>query len=84
MIRGKQFGSGQYELNTESTKDEATCRAVKGPDDRPLRDALDSSPSHHRRVMQMEAINKEGRHVGPDFYDLLIEGDSAQNPRRSQ
>jgi hypothetical protein len=55
MIRGKQFGSGQYELNTESIKDEATCRAVKGPDDRPLRDALDSSPSHHRRVMQMES-----------------------------
>jgi hypothetical protein len=49
MIRGKQFGSGQYELNTESTKDEPTCRAVKGPDERPLRDALDSSPSHHRR-----------------------------------
>ncbi|HYU48196.1 MAG TPA: hypothetical protein VEK84_18695, partial [Terriglobales bacterium] len=45
MIRGKQFGSGQYELNTESTKDEATCRAVKGPDERPLRDALDSSPT---------------------------------------
>src|ERR1035438_6959260 len=23
----------------------------------------------------------EGRHVGLDFYDLLIEGDYAQNPR---
>ena len=29
--------------------------AVKGPDERPLRDALDSSPRHHRRVMQMES-----------------------------
>jgi hypothetical protein len=24
--------------------------------------------------MEWKAINKEGRHVGLDFYDLLIEG----------
>jgi hypothetical protein len=24
--------------------------------------------------MERKAINKEGRHVGLDFYDLLIEG----------
>ena len=34
---------------------EVTWRAVKDPDERPLRDALDSSPRHHRRVMQMES-----------------------------
>ena len=34
---------------------EVTWRAVKGPDERPLRDALDSSPRHHRRIMQMES-----------------------------
>ncbi len=30
-------------------------------------------------LCRWKAINKEGRHVGLDFYDLLIEGDSAQN-----
>src|SRR6266566_5405382 len=28
-------------------------------------------------LCRWKAINKEGRHVGLDFYDLLIEGDSA-------
>jgi hypothetical protein len=27
-----------------------------------------------------ERSNKEGRHVGLDFYDLLIEGHFTQNP----
>jgi hypothetical protein len=31
----------------------------------------------------MEAINKEGRHVGLDFYDLLIEGDYTHDPVRA-
>jgi hypothetical protein len=31
--------------------------------------------------MEWKAINKEGRHVGLDFYDLLIEGHYAQNPQ---
>ena len=36
--------------------------------------ALDSSPRHHRRGYADGEPNKEGRHVGLDFYDLLIEG----------
>src|SRR5438094_10139395 len=81
------------ELKTDSTKERSptelrcasfparlsvTWGAVKGQDERPLfGGALDSSPRHHRRGMQME--RKVGRHVGLDFYDLLIEGDNAQN-----
>ena len=61
----------QYELKTESTKERSptelrcasfparlsvTWGAVKGQDERPLfGGALDSSPRHHRRVMQMES-----------------------------
>jgi hypothetical protein len=30
-------------------------------------------------LCRWKAINKEGRHVGLDFYDLLIEGHYAQN-----
>jgi hypothetical protein len=61
----------QYELKTESTKERSpteprcasfparmgvTWEAVKGQDERPLfGGALDSSPRHHRRVMQMES-----------------------------
>src|SRR5271169_2435770 len=30
-----------------------------------------------------EIANKEGRHVGLDFYDLLIEGHNTQNPLRT-
>jgi len=53
---------------------EVTWGAVKGQDKRPLRDALDSSPSHQWRFMHLgkEFNNKDGRHVGLDFYDLLI------------
>ena len=31
-------------------------------------------------LCRWKAINKEGRHVGLDFYDLLIEGDYTNNP----
>ena len=31
-------------------------------------------------LCRWKAINKEGRHVGLDFYDLLIEGDSTNSP----
>jgi hypothetical protein len=34
-------------------------------------------------LCRWKAINKEGRHVGLDFYDLLIEGHFAQNPDAS-
>ena len=55
---------------------EVTGRAVKGQDERSLRDALDSSPRHHRRgYAGGKQLIKVGRHVGLDFYDLLIEGD---------
>ncbi len=30
-------------------------------------------------LCRWKAINKEGRHVGLDFYDLLIEGDYTHN-----
>src|SRR5215831_7886834 len=33
---------------------------------------LTASTRQPRRIMQTEAINKEGRHVGLDFYDFLI------------
>src|SRR5260370_25629205 len=33
--------------------------------------------------VQKERSNKEGRHVGLDFYDLLIEGHYTQNARGS-
>src|SRR5436853_6940237 len=32
-------------------------------------------------LCRWKAINKEGRHVGLDFYDLLIEGHSAHRSR---
>ena len=31
-------------------------------------------------LCRWKAINKEGRHVGLDFYDLLIESDYARDP----
>ena len=31
-------------------------------------------------LCRWKAINKVGRHVGLDFYDLLIEGHYTQNP----
>jgi len=54
---------------------EVTCEAVKGQDERSLRGALDSPASHHRASMPTSEnkLIKGGRHVGLDFYDLLIE-----------
>ncbi len=57
-------------------KDEVTWGAVKGQDERPLfGGALDSSHVTTGGLCRWKAINKEGRHVGLDFYDLLIEAD---------
>ena len=54
--------------------DEVSCGAVKGQDERPISGALDSPATHHRRSMPTsENKLREGRHVGLDFYDLLIE-----------
>ena len=52
---------------------EVTYGAIKGQDERPLRGALDSPVSHHRTSMLTFGKQIEGRHVGLDFYDLLIE-----------
>ena len=53
---------------------EVTYGAVKGQDERPLRGALDSPVSHHSDdYANVGKQTKEGRHVGLDFYDLLIE-----------
>jgi hypothetical protein len=50
----------------------------------PVRGALDSSPRHPPEgYADGKQINKEGRHVGLDFYDLLIEGDYTNNPTLS-
>jgi hypothetical protein len=51
---------------------EVAGSAVKGHDERSLRNALDSAPCH-TRPSAFRKRSKEGRHVGLDFYDLLIE-----------
>jgi hypothetical protein len=47
----------EAQLNRVSLRSELDCEvtwgAVKGQDERPFGDALDSSPSHHRRFMQL-------------------------------
>ena len=48
-------------------------RAVKGQDERQKNGALDNSPCHSGGYRDVGEKNKEGRHVGLDFYDLLIE-----------
>ena len=62
----------EAQLNCVSLRPEFDCEvtwgAVKGQDERPLRGALDSSPSHHRRSMQLgKELIKDGRHVSLDF-----------------
>jgi hypothetical protein len=53
---------------------EVTYGAVKGQDERPLRGALDTPRKSPSDVYaNLEKQIKEGRHVGLDFYDLLIE-----------
>ena len=80
----------QYELKTESTKErsptelrcasfparyEVTWGAVKGRDERPCSGAPLTAPHVTTGgLCRWKAINKVGRHVGLDFYDLLIEG----------
>jgi hypothetical protein len=80
----------QYELKTESTKERSptelrcasfparlsvTWGAVKGQDERPLSGAPLTAPHVTTGgLCRWKAINKVGRHVGLDFYDLLIEG----------
>jgi len=69
-------GTGIHRKRSAAT---VNLGAVKGQDERPLfGSAPDSSPRHHRRgYADGKQLIKEGRHVGLDFYDLLIEGDSA-------
>src|SRR6266571_1842771 len=62
----------EAQLNCVSLRPEFDCEvtwgAVKGQDERPLRGALDSSPSHHRRSMQLgKELFAYGQHVGLDF-----------------
>src|SRR6266516_5040374 len=62
----------EAQLNCVSLRPDFDCEvtwgAVKGQDERPLRGALDSSPSHHRRSMRLgKELIKDGRHVGLDF-----------------
>ena len=68
----------EAQLNCVSLRSELDCEvaygAVKGQDERPLRGALDSPISHHwTSAANVGKQIKEGRHVGLDFYDLLIE-----------
>jgi len=65
-----------------------TWGTVKGQDERPLSGAPLTVPhvttgGFADGTMERKAINKEGRHVGLDFYDLLIEGHFTQIPIRS-
>ena len=62
-----------------------TWGTVKGQDERPLSGAPLTVPhvttgGFADGTMERKAINKEGRHVGLDFYDLLIEGHYTQIP----
>jgi hypothetical protein len=59
--------------STEVRQDLLVLRARDAlvADKRSLGNALDSAP-HHQRFNASEK-SKEGRHVGLDFYDLLIE-----------
>ena len=51
---------------------EVAWTAGKGQDERPKHGALDSSRRHSERHRDVGEKNKEGRHVGLDFYDLLM------------
>ena len=73
---------------TPSTKDEAqlncvalrpqldyevACRPVKGQDERQKTAPLTALHATGRSLVDVAEKNMEGRHVGLDFYDLLIE-----------
>jgi len=52
---------------------EVVWRAVKGRDERPKKAPLTALHTTARSVVDVGEKNMEGRHVGLDFYDLLIE-----------
>ena len=63
--------------------DEVTCGAVKGQDERQLRAPL-TAPQVTTVVYASSGreLVKDGRHVGLDFYDLLIEALMGRCPGR--
>jgi len=52
---------------------EVAWRPVKGQDERLKPASLTALHATARRVVDLGEKNMEGRHVGLDFYDLLIE-----------
>ena len=52
---------------------ELAWRAVKGRDERPTTAPLTALHATGRSILDVGEKNMEGRHVGLDFYDLLIE-----------
>jgi hypothetical protein len=52
---------------------EVAWRAVKGQDERQKTAPLTALHATGRSIVDVREKNKEGRHVGLDFYDLLIE-----------
>ena len=52
---------------------EVAWRAVKGQDERQKTAPLTALHATGRSLVDGGEKNMEGRHVGPDFYDLLIE-----------
>ena len=68
----------EAQLNCVSLRSQFDCEvtygAIKGQDERSLRAALDSPRKSPPDVYaNVEKQTKEGRHVGLDFYGLLIE-----------
>ena len=59
---------------------QVTWEPGKGPDERPCGTPLTAPHVTTGGLCRWKAINKVGRHVGLDFYDLLIEGHFTQNP----
>src|SRR5215469_10308204 len=56
-----------------SLDDEVAWRPVKGQDERQKTAPLTALHATGRSAVDLEEKNMEGRHVGLDFYDLLIE-----------
>ena len=56
-----------------SLHDEVACRPVKGQDERPTTAPLTALHATAHSLVDIGEKNMEGRHVGLDFYDLLIE-----------
>ena len=52
---------------------EVAWRPVKGQDERPTTAPLTALHATKRSSVDLAEKNMEGRHVGLDFYDLLIE-----------